>query len=82
MTTALKLSQIYLDLVFGVHKFKYVPQKAFKDNHSMELHSESSESPELRSTSASIKSTTSSFLFSISIVLSRLENDFSCLLLK
>ena len=52
MSTALKLSQIYLDLVFGVHKFKNVPHKTVKDNHS-----EPSKSSELRSTSAQIKST-------------------------
>ena len=51
MSTALKLSQIYLDLVFGVHKFENVPHKADKYNHL-----ESFESFELRSTSASIKS--------------------------
>ena len=34
MSTALKLSQINLDLVFGAHKFKNVPQQAEKYNYS------------------------------------------------
>ena len=58
MSTALKLRQIYLDLVFGVPKFKSFPHKAVKGNNS-----ESSKSSELRSTSASIRS--ADFLLSI-----------------
>ena len=58
MSTALKLSGIYVDLVCKVQKFKNFHNKAVKDNHL-----ESSESSELKSTTSSIKIT--SFLLFI-----------------
>ena len=72
MSSALKLTQIYLDLVFGAHKYKNVPHKADKHNHS-----ESSESFELRSTSVSIKSTGFLFFILYMYCSSRLEDNFS-----